>query len=265
MSMTSSEKRKVEETIAASLRTKLENYKPKKNDMPFHNLLLGKDTMQLFSFVHSVNTTVGTSIYKPLAKVLGEVQFSEVATEKKLGEFISARAQEVIQGIMNDLMNGDKPPCQQIEVEEIRRVCQEGKAVKIKTRQVDIYLVNSDNKHYPIEIKTAKPNIGSFETHKKDLLNWTAKILHENPQAEVGAMLAIPYNPNAPDEYSHWTMRNTVERGTQIKVADEFWDFLADKPVYEDLLECFERVGHAMREEICDFIKRLSMTKQKTR
>lgn len=257
MSMTLSEKKKVEETIAASLRQKLSNYAGRKTGMPFHDRMLGKDVMQLFSFIQSLNTTFGTSIYGPVAKVLAKPRFDEVVLEKKLGGMISKQAQDVIREIMNDLESDKKPSCQQTEVEAIRQVCQKGQAIEINTRQVDVYLFG-DGKYYLIDIKTAKPNIDGFEKYKENLLKWTATILYEDPQAQVGAMLAIPYNPNAPNDYKHWTMRGMIERGTQIKVAAEFWDFLAGKPVYDDLLGCFESVGSSMQEEIKEFIAQLS-------
>jgi type II restriction enzyme len=36
----------------------------------------------------------------------------------------------------------------------------------------------------------------------------------------------------------------------ELKVADEFWDFIGGIGAYEYLLGCFERVGLEMREEI---------------
>ena len=58
-------KRKTEEiehTIRETLRNKLSSYKPETGHMPFHHRLLGKDRMALFSFIHSLNTTLGISI-----------------------------------------------------------------------------------------------------------------------------------------------------------------------------------------------------------
>ena len=128
--------------------------------------------------------------------------------------------------------------------------------MKINLRRADVYLVDKRNRHYPIDIKTAKPNIDGFEKYKENMLKWTAAVLYENPKADVGAMLAIPYNPDYPEEYKHWTIRGMIEKGTQIKVAEEFWDFLAGKPVYEDLLNCFEAVGIEMRAEIDAYFAR---------
>jgi len=44
----------------------------------------------------------------------------------------------------------------------------------------------------------------------------------------------------------------------ELKVADEFWDFLGGKNTYEDLLDCFERVGIELRDEIEGYFKRFN-------
>ena len=36
----------------------------------------------------------------------------------------------------------------------------------------------------------------------------------------------------------------------ELKVGDEFWEFLGGDGVYQDLLDCFERVGIELQSEI---------------
>ena len=36
----------------------------------------------------------------------------------------------------------------------------------------------------------------------------------------------------------------------ELKVAEEFWDFLGGVGTYDALLDCFERAGMEMRSEI---------------
>ena len=55
----------IETTIQNSFINKLKKYKPETEHMPFHHRLLGKDRMALFSFIHSLNTTFGTSLFEP--------------------------------------------------------------------------------------------------------------------------------------------------------------------------------------------------------
>src|SRR4030043_146755 len=108
MALTEKYKDHIVETIKNCLRNKFRNYKPETEHMPFHYRLLGKDRMALFSFLQSLNTTFGTSIYEPVAKELAKTIFREVYTQYKLGNIITHDAQVAIQKIMNDLSNGSE-------------------------------------------------------------------------------------------------------------------------------------------------------------
>ena len=48
-------------------------------------------------------------------------------------------------------------------------------------------------------------------------------------------------------------MRGMLDLPNELKVAEEFWDFLAGAGAYNDLLDCFERVGVELRAEIDDY------------
>src|SRR3989337_4298957 len=96
----------IDDVIRISLRDKFLNYKPESNNMPFHYRLLGKDRMALFSFIQSLNTTFGISIYEPVARELAKVTFKEVNTQYELGNIITQEAQSEIQKIMNGLSVG---------------------------------------------------------------------------------------------------------------------------------------------------------------
>ena len=75
-------------------------------------------------------------------------------------------------------------------------------------------------------------------------------------EIKVNSLIAIPYNPYEPAPYERWTIRGMIDLPKELKVANEFWDFLGGKGTYNDLLDCFERVGIKMRSEIDDFFKR---------
>jgi len=44
----------------------------------------------------------------------------------------------------------------------------------------------------------------------------------------------------------------------ELKVGDEFWDFVGGEGAYRDLLDCFERVGIELRDEIDEYFARFS-------
>lgn len=256
MSLTIKQKQSIEETLKISLRNKFQNYNPEPAVMPFHTRLLGKDRLALYSFIHSLNTSFGTSIFEPVALALGKTKFDNVNNQATAGKFISKKAEEVIQDIMNNLIAGRTKPNKEEEIERIRKVCQEGEMIEIKPTKVDVYFSNNDNTFYLFDIKTAKPNMGGFKEFKRTLLEWVAVTLSENPTANINTLIAIPYNPYEPKPYSRWTMAGMLDLEKELKVAEEFWDFIGGEGAYDDLLDCFERVGIEMREEIDEYFSR---------
>lgn len=351
----------IENIIKKSLRDKFHNYKPETSHMPFHYRLLGKDRMALFSFIHSLNTTFGTSIFEPVAVGLAKLRFKDakrqviagadgtldfsieeftgkysldglcgalrkdglIVTEdtvdalnelltvpdlydkltnaksskkisdkiRKLKESydeskdesvlkslnrlllvkfypqktpkfppskISEEAHKTIQKIMDSLVTGQKNPDKQKEIEAIRNVCQQGAMNKVKPAVVDVFVEDHDGSLFLFDIKTVKPNIGDFKEFKRTLLEWVATTLTQNHAAKINTLIAIPYNPYEPKPYERWTMRGMLDLNFELKVAEEFWDFLGGEGAYQMLLDCFERVGIELRPEIDEYFARYS-------
>lgn len=243
------QKIKIKNTIRESLRDKFLRYKPETSNMPFHYRLLGRDRMALFSFIHSLNTTFGTSIFEPVAETIASIRFSEAQKQFVVGNEISEQAQNEIQHIINELTIGGNPN-KINEIERIRRVCRNGKINKLKTVKVDLFVKSKDGLVHLFDIKTAKPNISNFKDFKRTLLEWIAIYLFKNPSACVNSYIAIPYNPYEPKSYERWTLKGMLDLDNELKVAEEFWDFLGGKGAYLELLNCFERVGIELRPEI---------------
>lgn len=255
MSLTQEQIYKIEEVIRESLRKKFQNYNPETKNMPFHYRLLGKDKMALFSFIHSLNTTFGTSIFEPVAETLASINFSEAKKQYVLGTNISEKAQLEIQHIINELTTG-KDPDKTTEIERIRNVANIGRMNKLKTVKVDLFLRDRTGHVHLFDIKTAKPNISNFKDFKRTLLEWIAIYLAEDPGANVHSYIAIPYNPYEPKPYERWTLKGMLDLDQELKVADEFWDFLGGAGAYEELLNCFERVGIELRPEIDKYFEK---------
>jgi len=102
MTLTEKQIRKVENVIKESLRKKFHSYKPETKNMPFHYRLLGHDRMALFFFIHSLNTTFGTSIFEPVAETLASLNFAIAKKQYVVGNTISEQAQNEIQHIINE-------------------------------------------------------------------------------------------------------------------------------------------------------------------
>jgi len=255
MPLTNEHKLHIQQVITNSLRNKFQNYHPEPASMPFHFRLLGKDRIALYSFIHSLSTNFGTSIFEPVAKSLAELNFANAELQQTAGLHISTETQQVIQNIMDNLTTATTIPNKQEEVRAIRAVCQKGEMKTVKPTKVDLKLIGHDNTIYLFDIKTAKPNAGGFKEFKRTLLEWVAATLATNPTANVQTLIAIPYNPYEPQPYNRWTMRGMLDLEHELKVAEEFWDFIGGKGAYNELLDCFEKAGIELRQEIDYYFK----------
>ena len=256
MALSKEQIKSVEEVLKASLRNKFQNYNPEPAYMPFHTRLLGKDRLALYSFIHSLNTNFGISIFEPVGLALAQKNFKTATAQAIAGEYISSEAQNAIQKIIDGLTTAKIAPDKEKEIEIIRKACRQGTMIKVKPTRIDLMMESKAGEYFLFDIKTAKPNAGGFKEFKRTLLEWVAVFLVNNPKAKVNTLIAIPYNPYEPDKYNRWTMRGMLDLDKELVVADEFWDFLGGKNTYKDLLDCFERVGIELRGEIDDYFKR---------
>lgn len=261
MGMTPSTTHAIEKVIKDSLRKKFLTYKPETKNMPFHFRLLGKDRMALYSFIQSLNTTFGQSIYEPVATYLGKTKYKVALSQFNPGNLIYQGAQDVIQEILNDLSMGsmDHMPNKIEEINKIRDVSQKGEMRHIKTVNVDLFLENNNGTKFYFDIKTVKPNISGFKDHKKTLLEWCALTFAKDPNVNIKTFVAIPYNPYEPKPYERWTLRGMLDLEEELVVANEFWDMIGGEGTYEELLDCFERAGIEIRSEIDEHFRKYNM------
>lgn len=258
MALSKEQIKNVEDVLKTSLRNKFQNYKPEPASMPFHTRLLGKDRLALYSFIHSLNTNFGTSIFEPVGLALAQKHFKVASAQAIAGENISSEAQNAIQKIIDGLITANTAPNKKREIEIIRKVCHKGKMIKVKPTRIDLMVKSKDGEYFLFDIKTAKPNAGGFKEFKRTLLEWVAVFLVNNPKAKINTLIAIPYNPYEPEKYNRWTMRGMLDLDKELVVADEFWDFLGGKNTYQDLLNCFEKVGIELRDEIDTYFSRFT-------
>ena len=131
--------------------------------------------------------------------------------------------------------------------------------IKVKPTKIDVFARAKNGELFLFDIKTAKPNAGGFKEFKRTLLEWVAAVLADTPDAKVNSLIAIPYNPYAPEPYNRWTMRGMLDLPNELKVAEEFWDFLGGAGAYNDLLDIFERVGIELRPEIDEYFHKFNL------
>jgi len=246
----------IKELLKSVIRDKFYNYQNTKEPayMPFHTALLGKDRLALYQFIHSLNTNFGTTIFEPVGVELAKNQFEKVERQIDISCEISEEVLREIDIIIDSLIIASSQPNKFYEIERIKQKLFVGNFRKVKLTKVDLFCQNGNN-YYLFDIKTAKPNKGSFLEFKRTLLKWVAAILTQKPNANIHTLIAIPYNPYYPKPYSRWTMAGMLDLQNELKVAEEFWDFLGGEGSYQNLLNIFEEVGVELRDEIDNFFK----------
>ncbi|MCY4308145.1 MAG: TdeIII family type II restriction endonuclease [Rhodobacteraceae bacterium] len=258
MSLDNNQKSKIEKIISDALRKKLVGYKPETNHKPFHTRLLSKDWMAKYSFVQSLNTTLGVSIYEQVGEIIASKEFVYVEKQYKVGGIMYSKAQETINDIMNELSKNEDTGSDKLsETSRINKVCQTGAEVSLKPVKADLYLKDKHDRIFLIDIKTVKPNKGDFQKMKRTLLDWLAIELAKSPNSDIHTMIAIPYNPYFPKDYKRWTVENMFDYEHELKVGEDFWNFLGGPDTYYQLLKCFEDIGLEFRERLEEHIEML--------
>ena len=244
---------RIENAIRSAVRQKLAGYEPETDYKPFHTRLLGKDRMQLYSFIHSLITNFGSAIYEPVAEALALRQFENVELQRKLPNELSSTASARIDQLVDALIVGDRDADRSHEDAAIRSAIETGGShIQTRLPRVDLWLESSDNAITMIEIKTVKPNSGDFERFKRNMLRWYAVGVEHYPGRTIRTALAFPYNPYYPNPYRRWTMKGMLDIGQEVFVAEEFWNYLAGDDIHDELLDCFQRVGIELRPELDD-------------
>ena len=254
MSLSNTQKDEIKQVIITSLRNKFQNYRPESDYKPFHFRLLCRDRLALYSFIHSLNTAFGNTIFEPVAVALAKNRFSKVQSQYSVGTTIFEECQRSIQNIINQLSLG-KNPDKKAEIEIIRDSLH-GNIISLRTIKVDLFLENEKGEQFLFDLKTVKPNISNFKDFKRTLLEWIGITLTQDSNIKVNSLITMPYNPYEPAPYQRWTMKGMLDLDYELKVAAEFWDFIGGEGAYEDLLDCFEEAGMELREEIDEYFKK---------
>ncbi len=254
MALTNEQREEIQNVISNCLRNKFKNYVPQNNYMPFHFRLLGKDRMALYSFMQSLLTTFGTSIFEPVAAALAQTKFARVETQYVVGNTIYSQCQQCVQTIINELTIQAKPN----KINELSRLNNSlsGEINSLKPMKVDLFLETETGEQYLFDLKTAKPNKGDFQKYKQTLLEWAGITYTNDKDLKVHSLIAIPYNPYHPEPYQFWTLAGMLDLEEELMVDKRFWNFLGGEGAYDELLECFESVGIEMRDEIDAYFSR---------
>lgn len=250
MALSLKTKNEIFHLLIDTIKNKLKNYQPESIHMPFHHRLLGKDRYALFSFIQSINTTFGVSIWEQVAVILAKGSGYYAERQYQLLGEIDAKTENLINKIHYKLRKGELIANKYREIQQIKQTIKKGNLKKDPDSIVDLYVKINEQENF-FDITSAKPNIKEFVSLKMKLLRWTALKLSQNKNIEVFTRLAIPYNPYHPEPYERWTLKGLFDlENREILIGEEFWNFIAGDNIYNELLDIFQKAGEELREEI---------------
>ena len=256
MALSNNQKLKIKKLLTQKIEDKLEMYGRETSSMPFlARLIHDNEKIAAYSFIHSMATTLGMSIYEDVSKIIAEETADECFTKYDVGGVISREQKSIIDEIVRKLRNGESKVNHTQEIKLVLSAsAKDGKAQK-EGRIVDFYMKRNGEEHY-FEIKTVKPNIDVFTKSKTKLLEWVAR-----RRSPVKVFLAFPYNPYHPQPYERFTEQGVLERGEEFLIGKEYWVFLGGKNSFEQLLDLFDEVGKKFKEKIRQKIQQVAKEK----
>lgn len=256
MALSKNQKNRISSLLEKKIEDKLKRYARETSSMPFlTRLVQDSEKVAAYSFIHSIATTLGMSIYEDVSKIIAEETTKECFTKYDVGGVLSREQKSVIDEIVRKLRNGEQKVNHEQEIKQVLNAsAKDGKAQK-EGRIADFYMLRNNTEYY-FEIKTVKPNIDVFTASKTKLLEWIAR-----RRKLIKVFLAFPYNPYHPQPYERFTEQGVLEKGKEFLIGKEYWDFLGGEKTFEQLLELFDLVGKKFKEKIQQKIKQVAKEK----
>ena len=256
MGLSEKQKQEIAGLLSAKIDAKLKRYARESTSMPFLVRLMQDGTkIAAYSFIHSLATTLGMSIYEEASKIISEEHSEECFTKYDLGGVISEAQKTTISNILRQLRNSERECDIEKEIAEVLSADPRNGKVQKEGRIADFYMLHDGVEQY-FEIKTAKPNIDVFTKSKSKLLEWVAR-----KRRKIKVFLVFPYNPYHPRPYGRFTLQGLLKPGEDLLIGKDYWDYLGGKNTFVELLELFDSVGKAYKQKIADKIDEVAQSK----
>ena len=245
MTLSNNQKNSIIELLSNKIEAKLRSYGRKTTSMPFlARLIQDNEKIAAYSFIHSMATTLGMSIYEDVSVIIASENSEECFRHYGVGGAISKNQKSTIGNIIVGLRNGDRKANIKKEIEEVLLASWENGEFQKSGNIADFYMKRKGKEYY-FEIKTVKPNIDVFEKSKTKLLEWVAR-----RRKTIHVCLAFPYNPYHPEPYHRFTEVGMMNSPHDFLVGDEYWDFIGGKSTFSELLKVFDKVGKNFKEKL---------------
>jgi hypothetical protein len=256
MALSKNQKEAIKKLLSNKIEKKLKSYGRETTSMPFlARMIQDNEKIAAYSFIHSMATTLGMSIYEDISVIIASETAEECFRNYGVGGAISKAQKSTISSIITKLRNKERKADIEQEINEVLAADFKNGEFQKSGAIADFYM-KRDGKEYYFEIKTVKPNIDVFEKSKTKLLEWVAR-----RRKQVNVFLAFPYNPYHPEPYSRFTEVGMMNPPIDFLVGDEYWDFIGGKDTFKELLDTFDEVGKEYKERLDKKFKEIAANK----
>ncbi len=253
MPLSQTQKIKIKELLSHKIEAKLKSYGRETTSMPFlARLIQDSEKIAAYSFIHSLATTLGMSIYEDVSVIIAADNSDECFRNYGVGGVISKEQKSVINNIVAKLRNGERQADIEKEKQDVLSASSKNGEYQKSGNIADFYMKKDGTEHY-FEIKTVKPNIDVFEKSKTKLLEWVAR-----RRKSVNVYLAFPYNPYHPQPYSRFTEVGMMDAPNDFLVGEQYWNFIGGQNTFPELLDTFDDVGKAYKENLKQKFKEIA-------
>lgn len=222
------------------------------------DLIIPKER-KIRSIVGGLETSLGTTLWEPLAKVLALQNGFEIIDEKlECPKNMPANLSQILQMIIEDRKVGGGIYDAVSSHETIRKTCQSFINRPIEKfekapngRGVDIWFCK-DGINYFFDTKTVQPNLHSFKSFMEQILTWYAYFYSRFPEKNAEARIVFPYNPHVGDFWEKTMGKGKpLVKKTEAWVEGEFWNFCSGVDnTYDIILEVFNELRESGEIEV---------------
>ena len=261
MALTNTQKEQIAQTVIKVLYSRFNSFPIEdraNRNAPFHVAFLqafqskldGRvrdipDFINLSSWMHGLNTTLGQSFFESVAHILCDGEKREFKNKQ-----IFKNQDDAIRDIITELKNGTKQPSLQREDSIIAQNAH-GNLQPAINFTADCFF-ETDTDVVAIELKSVRPNSGEMKGEKQKVLIGRAVLRALYPTKNVRFIFGFPFDPTADNDIAYDKARflhYLVEAEKflahdDLLIADELWSFLASSNgAMQEILEIINRIA----------------------
>lgn len=145
MALSDYQKQKIEKLLSDKIEAKLKTYGRETTSMPFlARLIQDNEKIAAYSFIHSMATTLGMSIYEEISVILASATSQESLRNYGVGGAISIEQKSCISDIIAKLRNGERTANIREEIDEILQANYENGEFQKSGNIADLYMKRDD-------------------------------------------------------------------------------------------------------------------------